>query len=352
VNGHAKRFILDSGASVTIVSERCARELGLAMSGTRELTNAGNGENKTRVSSVKNLSVALAGLPIVSGKGLAVSLEAYESQEGRPVDGVLGFELFEKRVVSIDYPNRIVRLYDPKTYVYSGKSSDIPLRIAGLAFVQAKLEYGNRDTSDAEFSIDTGSQSAVQLNRPFAERHPLPASKKTIDDMGTGVGGEYARKLGRLESLRIGDVLVGHPVASFSQAANGASANPKFDGSIGSELLRRFSVILDYPHKRLILEPAAEPNSPFEADMSGLHLTASGSDFRAIVVRRVFEGSPAALAGVREGDILVEVNGKPAAELDLPELRRMLKLDGQSVAFKIRRGSQSLELGFKLSRRI
>jgi hypothetical protein len=352
VNGHLRRFILDSGASVSIISERCARELGLSLSASHELENAGNGNNATRISYIKDVSVTLSGVQFLSGKALAVSLDAYENQEGRSVDGVIGFELFKKRVVAIDYANRTLVLSNPETYTYSGRGSEIPLRIAGWAYVRAKLTYQNQEPLDVELSIDTGSQAVLQLNRPFTERHPLLTNQKTIDDIGTGVGGEYARKIGRLTSVRIGDIILERPVTSFSQAVKGASTSAKFDGTIGSELLRRFSVVFDYSHKRLILERSAYSDAPFEADMSGVLLSSNSSDSSSIKIRRVFANSPAASAGLLEGDIVVEVNGKRAVDIGLSELRRMLKVEGQTVSMKIQRGDQLFERSITTARQI
>jgi predicted aspartyl protease len=352
INGVRKRFILDSGASVTALSERCARDLGLSISGTHEIENAGNGDNKTRISSVKNVSLIFADLTLISGKALVISMEAYENQEGRAVDGVIGWELFSRRVVEIDYIKRTLLLHDPKDYKYSGHGSEMPLRIAGWGFVRAKVVLADHESLDAELSIDTGSQAALQLNRPFAEKHALPRSEKTIEEIGTGVGGEYTRKVARVEALSLGDVTLHHPITSFSEAVSGASASSKFDGSIGSEILRRFHVTFDYPHKRLILERGPDANTPFEADMSGLAVIASGPDFSSVSVRRVFENSPAAQAGLLAGDVIRELNGKAAADLTLAGLRMVLRVDGQTVSLKIQRGDRSLETNLTTARRI
>ena len=44
------------------------------------------------------------------------------------------------------------------------------------------------------------------------------------------------------------------PLTNFSLAEKGASASSKNDGSIGSGILSRFKLILDYPQKRMTLD--------------------------------------------------------------------------------------------------
>jgi hypothetical protein len=44
--------------------------------------------------------------------------------------------------------------------------------------------------------------------------------------------------------------------AGLARDTSGALANPAYDGILGGDLLGRYRVIIDYPHSRLILEPA------------------------------------------------------------------------------------------------
>ncbi len=56
-----------------------------------------------------------------------------------------------------------------------------------------------------------------------------------------------------------------------------------------------------------------------------------------VVVEFVDTRSPAFEAGVRQGDVLLEVNGKPAAEYDLEDLRSLLRSgDGQKINITFR----------------
>jgi hypothetical protein len=52
--------------------------------------------------------------------------------------------------------------------------------------------------------------------------------------------------------LRLGKLKVAKPGASFFQ--EGSPADPGLAGHIGWDVLRQYKVVIDYEHKRLILE--------------------------------------------------------------------------------------------------
>jgi C-terminal processing protease CtpA/Prc len=74
-----------------------------------------------------------------------------------------------------------------------------------------------------------------------------------------------------------------------------------------------------------------------EFDMSGMSLAAQGEDYREYRVRMVIGGSPAAEAGVRAGDLLTAVDGKPTRGLSLGELRQLLRLEEQTYNIELLR---------------
>jgi hypothetical protein len=108
--------------------------------------------------------------------------------------------------VEIDYAARLLPLYDPATYVYSGQGEVIPLEVA-----------------------------PQQRERPEC-----------------GLGG-YAKETaleGTLPSVRLGNREVRDPAAVFSQI----DENVPYDGFLGGGVLRNFTTIFDFSRRRMILE--------------------------------------------------------------------------------------------------
>lgn len=122
-------------------------------------------------------------------------------------------------------------------------------------------------------------------------------------------------------------------------------------GLLGGEVLRRFTVTVDYSRSRIILEPNAQLDAPMEFDMSGMSLAAlsNSSMYR---VRMLIEQSPAADAGVAVGDLLIAIDGTLVRELTLNDIRQRFKVPGKRFALTLKRGDNMIELAITTRRLI
>jgi hypothetical protein len=267
----------------------------------------------------------------------------FEKHEGRNVDGTLGVGFFHKYVVAIDYAAKQLSIYDPISFVYSGLGWVIPLRILNggtLAEFDAKIvAVGGQSAIDAHLAVDTGTYSALRLFRPFVEKHDFPSQGKSqIASFGFGAGGEFRQATGSVESLAIGSMMIANPVVDFSRDTKGVTASSNYDGTIGGEILRRFTTTLDYSRKQMIVKPNANFSDQFELDISGMILLATGKSFSEIHVGQVAEGSEAEDAGVREGDFVVAVDDETSAKIGLEGIRRLLAQRGGHTVDVCRNG--------------
>src|SRR6185503_10937392 len=84
---------------------------------------------------------------------------------GRPIHGTIGHDLFNRFVVEIDYAARVMNLYEPKDYRYSGKGEVVPVTIEkDEPFLQAKIIQRGRAPIEAKLKIDTGGVTELGLN--------------------------------------------------------------------------------------------------------------------------------------------------------------------------------------------
>jgi C-terminal processing protease CtpA/Prc len=96
----------------------------------------------------------------------------------------------------------------------------------------------------------------------------------------------------------------------LDQNAQGAHAT-LIGGYMGAEILSRFDLIIDAPHRSIYLKPNPKHSLPFPAiTISGFGYKALRDDYKTVVVHTVIPGSPAEKAGIKPGDLIVKINGQ------------------------------------------
>jgi hypothetical protein len=179
--------------------------------------------------------------------------------------------------------------------------------------------------------IDTGSNDA--LDDSFVAQSTGP---KIEIVGGVGLGKEFKFSVGKVSRLRLGGV-------SFDDVDAGAGGV----ALVGGEILRRFTVIFDFAHARMILEPNEHLNDAFLFDASGvtLRLVTESGDF---VVHSVIQGSPASEMGMRDGDLIQSIDGLPSKRFTLRQVQSIFLRVGAEHHLTVQRGNQLLSFDIKL----
>jgi hypothetical protein len=235
------RFVLDSGAGRMVLDRAVADELGLAREGSGYVMGAGAGA--LRVDYVRDVTLSLPGLTSAGHELATLDLAPLARTVGGRVDGVIGYQVFARTVVEIDYPGGRVTFRAPESYVYRGAGSDLPIDIdRRWPFVRAELVLDDGTVIADRFLVDSGSSDAVD--------HPIVQEMRGRRETETGVGLGAATRghVARARAFRLG----GFTVESPNVACCGASEETS--RLIGSGVLSQFRVIFDYTRRRLILE--------------------------------------------------------------------------------------------------
>ena len=102
-------FVLDTGASGTLLSMRTAAALHLVARPGAIATGAG-GESAVSMATIERMSV---GGTVVDRLSVAVAdLPQVEKAIGRSIDGVVGYDFFGGKCVVLDYTSKVVRFAD------------------------------------------------------------------------------------------------------------------------------------------------------------------------------------------------------------------------------------------------
>ena len=342
VNGRGPfTFEVDTGAGTSPFASELAEEMGLDQAGVK----------------------ADASAEIGLGDGLVVPLPVNFASfggvwplVGRRTYGAFGFAILRHFVVEFDYENKTLTLYDPERYKYSGPGTSFPAtlemdydpQIEGTIMVAPGIEI------PARFTLDTGAGGTV-ISAPIVKAHdllklvtrkvPIPRSKSLVDGVN---GATFDSISGRIEALKFGNLTVREPLVALSTDTDGVFAMDDIGVNLGGNVLRHFKVIIDYPGSRVILEPNKRFQEPFLADASGLVLTAEGPQFHRVRVHGVVQGSPADVAGIKEGDTITAIDGKSTDKYALWEIQDLLKASDQERKLTINREGKTMTLPIKL----
>ena len=338
-------FILDTGAGNSFFDLNHARQLGLKIGSAFAVRGVGAGT--VAGGRVEGGSVSLAGTSIKQQVSSALDLSNLPSREGHRMDGILGYDFISRFVVGIDYVKQELRLYDPDAFQYQGSGTTLPVSFFNNhPHVDAEVKLADGTKIPGRMIVDVGASSSLSLAKPFVdENHLLTRVGPTVRRHGGGgVGGASWSNIGRVEGLRLGTLEIANPTTTlFGDSAGVFSTKGTWVGNIGGEILRRFTVFLDYQHRRMILEPHAGTSEAFEADMSGIGFVMDDS-LRTLMIDGVVPDSPAGAAGLAARDTITAIDGRPISYLELKELRKRLKRVGERVTLTIRRNGQSKDV--------
>ncbi len=237
------------------------------------------------------------------------------------VAGVLGLEWFVRMPIKLDYARSRLTLYDPAGFKYAGSGTRVPVAARG----RLPQVAGSIDGVPGMFEIDTGSRGSVTLVPAFAAKNDLEKKLgvKTETITGAGVAGPLRAGLARGKSLKLGTVDVPNPVVAIPRPGGDvAAATGELAGNVGFGVMRQFAITYDLPNDALYLERYLNFGTPDVADRGGLWLERQPEGYKVV---DVVSGGPAAQAGLKAGDVIVEFNGVPAAQLPLPVARDALR---------------------------
>ena len=310
------KFIFDTGAEHTILCKKDFTEI-MNIRYDKEFKIMG-ADMKTELKAylARGLSLKVNDSYIHAPKqDILVLDEDYfklDEASGIKIAGILGADMFNRFVVKIDYNKRIISLYDAEHFTRPAKDFEC-LNITvknGKPYLYPTVSVLPKDSVDLKILIDTGASLTFLL---FTNSHPslsLPPNC-IMGSIGRGLGGAIDGFSGRINNLKISPTIQFQNLISAFQDVNNrmdSSLVASRNGILGSVLLSRFTIYIDYPHEKLYLKPNTKFKKQFKFDRSGLGLVATGMDLRTFVVGGISVGSPAHWADFRKGDELVSIN--------------------------------------------
>jgi len=347
VNEDSALLMFDTGLSRTGFDRDWARTIGALPTPD---TSAATAES---VSTTVLRRLQLGALELLDFPAALYPLQGLSEASGRVQRGLLGHDVLQRFTVEIDYRSRRVRLYDPARYRYVGPGTAVPFTPdADRPLLRARIKARGRRPILARLLLDTGASGlCLILTTPFVEQHALAQLSPAIAaPIGTGLVGELHGLIVRLQELRLGSLSIRSPTTGLGGENKGFLGRTDIDGVIGNAVFENTRLIVDYAHRRVIVEPPADPGTSCDFDRSGLRLIARGPGLKQVMVDYVVPRSPGADAGIEVGDELLLIDGRRAAEAGLNDVRQALRAEGVVRHLVLMRDADTVRVTLQLRR--
>lgn len=307
---------------------------------------------------------------------------------GIPINGILGSSFFKKYLVEINYQKKMLILHKNKDVKLNkvknkySKSDIIIIENKPYFLLNTSIESNDKNLN---LLFDTGLGDGLWL---FENDTIQCNNNHFVDFLGRGLSGDIKGKRSRIDELKIQNsilknVLVSYPeIKYFDQLKVLKNRN----GSIGGEIIKRFNWFLDYENQVFYFKKNELFDLPFEYNMSGIEVQHSGSKWEKEEIRNdspsntinvnefVFENSnlkfnhkyelkpifeiysvrdnsPAANAGIKEGDKIVTINNKPSKFWTIQAITNLFQSeDGKLIKITIERNKIKIDFEFRLKK--
>ena len=390
VNGVELNFLLDSGVEETILfSLEEKKEVRFFNAEKVLLRGLGSQEAVEGLKSTNN--ILQFGSMLYADHMVYIVLNQdfnLSSHIGIPVNGIIGFQFFRNNLVEINYSKKRVIVYSDtaknrKKIVRKFKT--IPIAIEkSKPYLKGTVLLNNKELL-VKLLIDIGNSDAIWLFQDRSEFLKVPP-KNFADFLGRGFSGDVEGKRARIQKFAMNQFVFNNPIVAFpdSTSIRNVTMVPDRMGSVGGEIMKRFTVIFNYPKKEMYVKKNSLYNDPFAYNKSGVEIQHNGlqwvqetvrmetvpllpkynesgetkvlNDFKykfqlkpIYEIANVRNNSPAANSGVQKGDIIILINNAPAYRYSLQKVNSLFRSEEEKwITLEVERNSQILKFRFQL----
>lgn len=388
VNGIELNFLLDTGVEETILLSLDDKE-EISINNIEKIKMRGLG-GEDAIEGLKSTNNILSSHGFTDKNHLLyIVLDQsfnFSSHIGIPVNGIIGYHFFKNHLIEINYDRKKIIVYadtDKNRKKINTKFQKIPITIEkNKPYLEAKVTVDTKEIN-SKLLLDIGNSDALWLFQDTQNNFKVP--EKNFDDyLGKGFSGDIFGKRTRISKFKISTFEFANPIIAIpdSSSVKNVTMVKNRDGSVGGEILKRFSVVFDYKNNWMYLQKNSQFENPFQYNMSGVEIENQGmqwvqetvplntvvvgntynsngektTDFKykfslkpVYTIANIRKNSIAESSGLQKGDIVVSINNSPAYKYTLQEINEILKSEeGKWLQFVIERGSMQLKFKFQL----
>jgi len=295
-------FILDTGSGgISLDSITAVRYKFEQTPSDRTIRGIGG------IRKVKYVNHATLNLPGMQTDSLNFHVNDYEllsSVYGIKIDGIIGFSFLSRYIVRINYDSSRLEVFTRGRFKYKRGGHVFRPLLSNIPIQTVQIKDAR--TMKHRYYFDTGAGLCFLLSKAYTrDSNVMRKSKpKPVITQAEGLGGKTMMEFTTLKEVKLGPYKFRRvPTYVFDDVYN-VTSYPSLGGLIGNDLLRRFTVTLNYGKKEIHLLPNKHYKDPFDYSYTGLGIYYHEGK---IFVEDVVPGSPGEKAGLKTGDILLGI---------------------------------------------
>jgi hypothetical protein len=387
INGVDLTFLLDTGVAETSLFSLENTELQLT--NLEKIKFSGLGGSASIDGFISENNIARSGKDYVTySMSLYIIVDQdfnISSHVGIPVNGIIGYHFFKNHPVVIDYTSKKITIYNDENLFKKKVRNFSELNISierNKPYILADVEMTS-ERKNSKLLIDLGNSDPIWLFPTLIK--DFVYNRPNIDDfLGRGFNGDVYGKRSRIHNFYLGNFKFEKPLTAMPDEYSIQHVNmvESRKGSIGGDIMRRFTVAFDYANQKMYLKKNRNFDDPFHFNMSGLDFKQDGMEWTKdmvtlstknkenpssgvevinnslqynFVLKPIFsiagvrKDSPGAKSGLQKDDRLITINGRKTADMTLQKIMEMMKSEeGKTIEILIERKNKQVTLSFTL----
>ena len=347
INGRAVRMLIDNGFlwdQILFFGSPRVDSLNLNIDGIAEVKGSGEGDPLASTTA-SGITISFPGIEFYDQTAIITPYSPGAPNRWYGAEGQVSATFFKHFVVDVNFDKMIITLTEPDRFEYRGKGIEILIKhvFKNSWSIPAEIEMNDGKILQLDLTMDLGYGDNLQLAEGFEHKLSVPSGAIEAS-LGFGAQGEVHGYIGRVKRVKIGPYKFDDVITAFVPESNRDYIF--HETLIGMGILQRFNFVYDYPGHRMFLEPNHNFDNPFEYDMSGMALRRGHGDYMQIVT--LYPDSPAERAGLKKGDKITKINGRPAIDYGAWDLMPVMQQEGKVVKLTVLKNGAENEVAITL----
>ncbi|MFA6677687.1 MAG: PDZ domain-containing protein [Bacteroidales bacterium] len=272
---------------------------------------------------------------------------------GEYVDGIIGTDCFQNKVLMANFKEQYIKLYSSIDYIDTRRWKKIKLlKDKNKLLVPLDVKINKDLIISGNFLLDLGAKCSIIFTSKLAEKYNLYSKikkKKLYYTKYGGLGGVSSSYEFNSRFVKINKYRIRRTHLAYSLDTLGSLSNQKWEGIIGNDILDYFDIIIDFINDDLYIRPDENFYRKRQNLRLGFTYADRGKELNSWVVTGLYSSSNAEKAGLKIDDQIFNINGVNVINITHPLQKKFLE-DIKDFDMLIQRRDSIINLKFRAVR--